>query len=136
MFENYEHTGGLSFLASGLDYETKRYFFFQSIVLHENMVHMLKHLLFWLQVAGLILENTFTSVLDMAGVMLPGLRYIVGGKGGLLNWFVKSPWKTIELIKHVSSPILSIPLAVFLFGSQLFTVNVGYKEFVKRKYIV
>ena len=62
-----------------------------------------------LQVAGLILENTFTSVLDMAGVMLPGLRYIVGGKGGLLNWFVKSPWKTIELIKHVSCSFLSFP---------------------------
>jgi hypothetical protein len=58
------------------------------------------------KVAGLILENTFTSVLDMAGVMLPGLRYIVGGKGGLLNWFVKSPWKTIELIKHIDAPIL------------------------------
>lgn len=58
------------------------------------------------KVAGLILENTFTSVLDMAGVLLPGLRYIVNGKGGLLNWFVKSPWKTIELIKHVDAPIL------------------------------
>lgn len=55
----------------------------------------------WVQVAGLILENTFTSVLDMAGVMLPGLRFVVGGKGRLLNWFVKSPWKTIELIKQV-----------------------------------
>lgn len=44
----------------------------------------------------------------MAGVMLPILRYIVGGKGGLLNWFVKSPWKTVELIKHVSYFVLSI----------------------------
>ncbi len=74
------------------------------------MVCLLNHLLSRLQVAGLILENTFTSILDMAGVMLPVLRYIVGGKGGLLNWFVKSPWKTIELIKHVSSSVLSISL--------------------------
>ena len=41
-------------------------------------------------------------MLDLAAVMFPVLRFVVGGKRGLLNWFVKSPWKTIELIKHVS----------------------------------
>lgn len=61
----------------------------------------------------------------MAGVLLPGLRYIVNGKGGLLNWFVKSPWKTIELIKHVRCSFQSISFAFLLhlsdfFGPELF----------------
>jgi fermentation-respiration switch protein FrsA (DUF1100 family) len=64
-----------------------------------------------LQVSGLILENTFTSVLDMAGVMLPPLRFFVGGPGNgkgpkLLNWLVKSPWRTIDLVTDISEPVL------------------------------
>ncbi|CAM6024488.1 unnamed protein product [Sphagnum balticum] len=63
------------------------------------------------KVSGLILENTFTSVLDMAGVMLPPLRFFVGGPGSgkgpkLLNWLVKSPWRTIDLVTDISEPVL------------------------------
>jgi pimeloyl-ACP methyl ester carboxylesterase len=63
------------------------------------------------KVSGLILENTFTSVLDMAGVMLPPLRFFVGGPGNgkgpkLLNWLVKSPWRTIDLVTDISEPVL------------------------------
>jgi hypothetical protein len=74
-----------------------------------------------LQVSGLILENTFTSVLDMAGVMLPPLRFFVGGPGSgkgpkLLNWLVKSPWRTIDLVTDVCT---FFPL---VFSDLLFTV--------------
>ncbi|MCO5564931.1 hypothetical protein L7F22_018601 [Adiantum nelumboides] len=67
------------------------------------------------KVATLILENTFTSVLDMAGVMLPILKWFIGGTGSkglrIMNFLVRSPWNTIDIIKHVSEPVL------FLSGS-------------------
>lgn len=48
-----------------------------------------------LQVAALILENTFTSILDMAGVLLPFLKWFIGGSGSkspkILNFLVRSP---------------------------------------------
>lgn len=58
------------------------------------------------QVAALILENTFTSILDMAGVLLPFLKWFIG-KGGskgpkVLNFLVRSPWSTIDVIGEVS----------------------------------
>lgn len=58
-----------------------------------------------LQVAALILENTFTSILDMAGVLLPFLKYFIGGstsKGPkILNFVVRSPWSTIDVVGQV-----------------------------------
>lgn len=60
---------------------------------------------FVLQVAALILENTFTSILDMAGVLLPFLKWFIGkssSKGPkLLNCLVRSPWSTIDVIGEV-----------------------------------
>ncbi|ERN11170.1 hypothetical protein AMTR_s00024p00196370 [Amborella trichopoda] len=53
------------------------------------------------KVSALILENTFTSILDMAGVVLPFLRWFIGGtsKGPkVLNFLVRSPWNTVEAI--------------------------------------
>ncbi|CAL5061701.1 unnamed protein product [Urochloa decumbens] len=62
------------------------------------------------QVAALILENTFTSILDMAGIMLPFLRWFIGGstsKGPkLLNCVVRSPWSTLDIVGEVKQPIL------------------------------
>eukprot|EP00897_Mesotaenium_endlicherianum_P004691 jgi/Mesen1/424/ME000100S10650 len=59
------------------------------------------------KVAGLVLENTFTSILDMAPVMVPPLRLIVGAKGyKLLNPLVRSPWITIRVIDKIQEPIL------------------------------
>ena len=53
----------------------------------------------------MILENTFTSILDMAGVMLPILKWFIGGTGGqglrVLNFLVRSPWNTVDIIKDV-----------------------------------
>lgn len=58
-----------------------------------------------LQVAALILENTFTSILDMAGVLLPFLKWFIGGSGSkgpkLLNFLVRSPWNTIDVVGEV-----------------------------------
>lgn len=68
------------------------------------------------KVSALILENTFTSVLDMAGVLLPFLKWFIGGtdsKGPrILNCLVRSPWNTIDLIDQIEQPIL------FLSGSR------------------
>ncbi|KAF2304069.1 hypothetical protein GH714_026841 [Hevea brasiliensis] len=62
------------------------------------------------KVAGLILENTFTSILDMAGVLLPFLKWFIGNthsKGPkILNFLVRSPWSTIDVISEVKQPIL------------------------------
>lgn len=68
------------------------------------------------KVSALILENTFTSVLDMAGVLLPFLKWFIGGTDSkglrILNCLVRSPWNTIDLIDQVEQPIL------FLSGSR------------------
>lgn len=62
------------------------------------------------KIAALILENTFTSILDMAGVLLPFLRYFIGGSSSkgpkVLNRFVRSPWSTIDIVGQVKQPIL------------------------------
>ncbi|KAF7806777.1 alpha/beta hydrolase domain-containing protein WAV2 [Senna tora] len=62
------------------------------------------------KVAALILENTFTSILDMAGVLLPFLKWFIGGsstKGPkILNFLVRSPWNTIDIVGQIKQPIL------------------------------
>uniref|UniRef100_A0A1D1ZF23 Protein bem46 n=1 Tax=Anthurium amnicola TaxID=1678845 RepID=A0A1D1ZF23_9ARAE len=62
------------------------------------------------KVSALILENTFTSILDMAGVALPFLKWFVGGSGSkgpkILNFLVRSPWSTIDIIGKIEPPIL------------------------------
>ncbi|OMO67224.1 hypothetical protein CCACVL1_20691 [Corchorus capsularis] len=62
------------------------------------------------KVAALILENTFTSILDMAGVLLPFLKWFIGGPGTkgpkILNFLVRSPWSTIDIIGEVKQPVL------------------------------
>lgn len=67
-----------------------------------------------LQVAALVLENTFTSILDMAGVLLPFLKWFVGlssSKGPkILNFLVRSPWSTIDIIGQVRLHISQVLL--------------------------
>ncbi|KAL4589451.1 hypothetical protein LXL04_002358 [Taraxacum kok-saghyz] len=62
------------------------------------------------KVAALILENTFTSILDMAGVLLPFLKWFIGGsisKGPkILNFVVRSPWNTLDVVGQVKQPVL------------------------------
>ncbi|KAL5149375.1 Alpha/beta hydrolase domain-containing protein WAV2 [Glycine soja] len=62
------------------------------------------------KVAALILENTFTSILDMAGVLLPFLKWFIGGSSSngpkVLNFLVRSPWSTIDVVGQIKQPIL------------------------------
>uniref|UniRef100_A0A1D1YKE5 Protein bem46 n=1 Tax=Anthurium amnicola TaxID=1678845 RepID=A0A1D1YKE5_9ARAE len=62
------------------------------------------------KVSALILENTFTSILDMASVLLPFLKWFIGYTGSkgprMLNFLVRSPWNTIDVIGQVKQPIL------------------------------
>ncbi|CAA7395651.1 unnamed protein product [Spirodela intermedia] len=64
------------------------------------------------KVSALILENTFTSVPDMAAVVFPFLKWLIGGSGSkgprILNYFVRSPWSTIDVIGQIEPPILFI----------------------------
>ncbi|XP_063939756.1 alpha/beta hydrolase domain-containing protein WAV2 [Daucus carota subsp. sativus] len=64
------------------------------------------------KVGALILENTFTSILGMAGILLPFLRYFIGGSSSkglkVLNHFVRSPWNTIDIVGQVKQPILML----------------------------
>ncbi|KAG1334238.1 Alpha/beta hydrolase domain-containing protein WAV2 [Cocos nucifera] len=61
-------------------------------------------------VSAIILENTFTSILDMAGVLLPFLKWFIGGSTSkglkVLNFLVRSPWSTIDIIGQIKQPIL------------------------------
>ncbi|KAJ8510361.1 hypothetical protein OPV22_000795 [Ensete ventricosum] len=62
------------------------------------------------KVSSIILENTFTSILDMAAIMFPFLRWFIGGSGSkgpkILNCIVRSPWRTIDIIDKIKRPIL------------------------------
>ncbi|KAH7679900.1 putative alpha/beta hydrolase BEM46 protein [Dioscorea alata] len=62
------------------------------------------------KVSALILENTFTSILDMAGVLLPFLKWFIGGSSSkgpkILNRLVRSPWSTIDVVGQIKQPIL------------------------------
>ncbi|PSS15486.1 Protein bem46 like [Actinidia chinensis var. chinensis] len=61
------------------------------------------------KISALILENTFTSILDMAGVLLPFLKWFIGGTGNgpkVLNFLVRSPWSTIDVVGQIQQPIL------------------------------
>ena len=61
------------------------------------------------QISALILENTFTSILDMAGVLLPFLKWFIGGTGNgpkVLNFLVRSPWSTIDVVGQVSNKLV------------------------------
>eukprot|EP00899_Mesostigma_viride_P015475 jgi/Mesvir1/23929/Mv10704-RA.1 len=54
---------------------------------------------------GLILENTFTSIIDMVGKMFPFLRHVVGA-GKPLNFLVRSKWHTLGIIGDIQEPVL------------------------------
>uniref|UniRef100_A0A2N9J118 Peptidase S9 prolyl oligopeptidase catalytic domain-containing protein n=1 Tax=Fagus sylvatica TaxID=28930 RepID=A0A2N9J118_FAGSY len=61
------------------------------------------------KVAALILENTFTSILDMAGVLLPFLKWFIGKSSTgpkILNFLVRSPWSTIDVVGQIKQPVL------------------------------
>ncbi|KAK9142234.1 hypothetical protein Syun_011634 [Stephania yunnanensis] len=48
----------------------------------------------------------------MAGVLLPILKWFIGGSGTkgprILNFLVRSPWSTIDIVSQIKQPILFI----------------------------
>ncbi|KAJ6731307.1 hypothetical protein OIU79_002606 [Salix purpurea] len=46
----------------------------------------------------------------MAGVLLPFLKWFIGGTGSkgpkILNFLVRSPWSTIDIVGQINQPIL------------------------------
>ncbi|KAK6120382.1 hypothetical protein DH2020_045862 [Rehmannia glutinosa] len=83
------------------------------------------------KVAALMLENTFTSILDMAGVLLPFLKWFIGKSSSngprILNFLVRSPWNTIDIISEIKQPIL------FLSGLQDEMVPPSHMEMLYTK---
>jgi len=53
------------------------------------------------QITGLILENTFKSIGDMVGALIPALDNIF-----IKNVFLKMQWRSIDLIPKLKTPIL------------------------------
>ncbi len=55
---------------------------------------------------AMIVENTFTSIEDMAGVAFPPLRGLVG-EGKRFNWLVRDKWRSIDRVGKLKDvPIL------------------------------
>ncbi len=54
-----------------------------------------------------VLENTFTSIPDMAGCLLPFLTHLVG-PGKPLTFLVKDTWRTAARVGAVVAPVLYI----------------------------
>ncbi|KAK9838633.1 hypothetical protein WJX74_000226 [Apatococcus lobatus] len=58
------------------------------------------------KVAALMVENTFTSIEDVAPKVLPMLSFLLGPRG-IANWLVRNKWKNIvEIRKLTGLPLL------------------------------
>jgi fermentation-respiration switch protein FrsA (DUF1100 family) len=58
-------------------------------------------------VAGVILENTFTSINAMAGSLLSLLGSLVG-PGKPLAFLVQDSWRTVDRVGGISAPVLFV----------------------------
>ena len=56
---------------------------------------------------AVVLENTFTSIPDMAGCLMPLLATLVG-TGAPLNFLVKDKWQTARVIGRIAAPLLLV----------------------------
>ncbi len=56
---------------------------------------------------AVVLENTFTSIPDMAGCLMPLLAKLVG-TGAPLNFLVRDRWHTASRIAAIAAPLLFI----------------------------
>ena len=56
---------------------------------------------------AVVLENTFTSIPDMAGCLLPFLARLVG-PGAPLNFLVRDTWRTATRVGQIVAPLLLI----------------------------
>ena len=56
---------------------------------------------------AVVLENTFTSIPEMAGCLMPFLAKLVG-PGAPLNFLVRDTWRTSERVAHIAAPLLLV----------------------------
>jgi fermentation-respiration switch protein FrsA (DUF1100 family) len=57
-------------------------------------------------ISGLIVENTFTSIVDMAPQAIPPLRFLIGS-GKPCSWLIRNKWDTLSRVRSlVDVPIL------------------------------
>ncbi|KAI3709025.1 hypothetical protein L2E82_38728 [Cichorium intybus] len=88
------------------------------------------------KVAALILENTFSSILYMAGVILPFFKYFIGVSSStsknpkFLNFVVRSQWSTIDVIGQVLN-FLHLEEHLGVRMCQLTTTRVEIGDFVE-----
>src|SRR5262249_258534 len=80
------------------------------------------------QSAGLILQSTFTSIRDMAGVVLPYLPW--------MRFFVRTHFPNLETIRNVKTPKLLIhshshSVVPYWMGQKLFEAAAEPKEFLE-----
>ncbi|KAG6517585.1 hypothetical protein ZIOFF_020981 [Zingiber officinale] len=94
------------------------------------------------KVSAIILENTFTSILDMAAMMFPFLKWFIGSNGPkgpkILNYFVRSPWSTIDIIDKVSihSPeICCIDSSLTYFSYLSFILKVSSMQQIQKFHV-
>ena len=52
------------------------------------------------QFLGVIVENTFTSVLDMIDLVFPIFKFF--------KFLVRNPWKSIDQVRNISCPVLML----------------------------
>ena len=55
-------------------------------------------------IKGAVIENTFSSICDMADVVFGFLKYV----GPLKRAMLRLKWESIEEIKHIKTPIYLI----------------------------
>jgi len=53
---------------------------------------------------GLVIENTFSSISDMADVLFPFMGYL----GNIKTMMIKNPWSSKRLVPEIELPILYI----------------------------
>lgn len=56
---------------------------------------------------AVVLENTFTSIPDMAGCLMPLLAKLVG-PGAPFTFLVRDTWRTATRVAHIAAPLLFI----------------------------
>lgn len=57
-------------------------------------------------IRGLVVENTFTSIMDMAPQIFPPLRFLIG-TGKPCNWLIRNKWDNLTRIQSlIDMPIL------------------------------
>uniref|UniRef100_A0A7R9W232 Serine aminopeptidase S33 domain-containing protein n=1 Tax=Chlamydomonas euryale TaxID=1486919 RepID=A0A7R9W232_9CHLO len=100
---------GLQHLLTRTDVDTSRVFVFGRSLGGAVAMHLVsKH---QSQVCGLILENTFTCVEDMAAQLIPPLGMFIG-TGRPLNFLVTNKWSSIKILPAITK----VPLLMLVSG--------------------